>query len=76
MPIFYKKTLNCGCTILALTTHKEDDIFILGGHSYKYICDKCKLHYSENEIEDRLEHIYMNDNKITKNDNNEWRKIK
>ena len=38
MPIFYKKTLSCGCTIIALTVRKENDTFELGGHSYNYIC--------------------------------------
>lgn len=76
MPIFYKKTLNCGCTVIALTVRKKNDTFELGGHSYNYICVECKSNLSEDLLDDRLENIYKNDDKILKNNTNNWIEIK
>ena len=75
MTIFYKKTLNCGCTIIALTVRKKNDTFELGGHSYNYICIDCKLKLSEELLDDRLENIYKNDDKVSKDGDN-WIEIK
>lgn len=75
MPIFYKKTLNCGCTIVALTRDKQNDTFILCDHSYNYVCIECKSNFTKKILDDRLQNIYKNDNKILNNDNN-WIEIK
>lgn len=72
MPRFYKKTLKCGCVILALTTSKENDIYLLGGHNYYFICPMCKLTKTEKSLDDRLEKIYRIDYKITETDKNGW----
>ena len=74
MPIFYKKTLECGCIIIALTAEKVDDGYLLGGHSYYVICNECKLNLSEETLDERLEDMYNNDNKISINYNN-WIQI-
>jgi hypothetical protein len=77
MPIFYKKTLPCGCAIIALTvSHVTSDTYLLGGHTYNYICLECKLNLSEELLDDRLENIYKNDNLVSKNNNNNWIIIK
>lgn len=72
MAIFYKKTLNCGCVILALTSRKENDTYFLGGHNYYFICPMCKLTKSEKSLDDRLEKIYQHDYKISEADKNGW----
>lgn len=72
MGIFYQKTLNCGCSIIALTASKENDTFILGGHNYSHICNECKQNMSEDVIDDRLEEMYKNDCKISMNCLNGW----
>lgn len=72
MAIFYKKTLNCGCVILALTTSKENDTYLLGGYNYYFICSTCKLTKTEKSLHDRLEKIYSIDYKITETDKNGW----
>lgn len=80
MPIFYKKTLPCGCAIIALTvSHTTNDTFLLGGHSYNYICLECKSKLSEELLANRLENIYKNDNIVQKDGNPgkwDWIKIK
>jgi hypothetical protein len=68
MAKFYTKTLKCGCIIIAVTCNT--DTFI-GGHTYKHICDKCVL-FSEETIDDKLQNIYMTDNRVFKNNNNGW----
>ena len=74
MAIFYKKTLDCGCSIVAFTTSKENDTFTLIGHSYNYICIECKSILTEELLDDRLENIYRNNYKISKNKNS-WIEI-
>lgn len=74
MAIFYKKTLDCGCSIVAFTTSKENDTFILRDHSYNYICNECKSIFTEELLDDRLENIYRNNYKILKNKNS-WIEI-
>lgn len=76
MAIFYKKTLDCGCSIVAFTTSKENDTFILRDHSYNYICNECKLKLSDELLDDRLENIYKNDDKVSKGGDNNWIEIK
>lgn len=77
MPVFYKKTLPCGCAIIALTvSHVTSDTYLLGGHTYNYICLECKLNLSKELLDDRLENIYKNDNLVSKNNNNNWIIIK
>lgn len=77
MPIFYKKTLPCGCAIISLTvSHITSETFLLGGHSYNYICMECKSKLSEKLLEDRLENIYKNDNVVPKGGDNNWIEIK
>jgi hypothetical protein len=74
MAIFYKKTLDCGCAIVAFTMSKENDTFTLIGHSYNYICIECKSILTEELLDDRLENIYRNNYKISKNKNS-WIEI-
>ena len=71
----YKKTLNCGCSILAFNVNMVNDILILGCHNYDYICNGCKLFFSEESLVERIDFILRNDYKIYKNDKNNWIKI-
>ena len=77
MPIFYKKTLACGCAIIALTvSHITSDTFLLGGHTYNYICLECKSKLTEELLDDRLENIYKNEKVVTKGGDDNWIEIK
>jgi hypothetical protein len=67
MPYFHKKTLQCGCIILAFRVYKVNDAWILGGHDYYNICNKCKLNFSEELVDEILEDICSNDDKTSKN---------
>lgn len=72
MFLFYKKTIECGCIVIALTECKDNDIFILDGHNYASICNDCTLNISEEILYERLENMSKNDNKITDNEYNGW----
>ena len=73
MPYFYKKILDCGCTILAFKSYaEEDNTYHLGAHQYHYICNECKSTFSEEVIEYRLEYIFRNDYKTSKSAPNDW----
>jgi len=72
MPLFYKKTLNCGCIITAFNSNIVTNIIYLSGHNYYYICNECKLNFPKELLDDRLDNIYRNDYKITKNNTKNW----
>lgn len=69
---FYKKTMECGCIVIALSNCKNKDILILDGHNYTFICNECTLNTSSEILYERLENMHKNDNKITDNENNGW----
>lgn len=76
MPKFYTKKLNCGCKILAFQTGVKNDKVILDGHNYNYVCELCKFNLSQEDLEDRLEHVCDNDYEICVYNMNNWIQIK
>lgn len=74
MPIIYKKTLCCGCTIISIVSYMKKDIIFIGSHKYNYICQEC-VNLSYEILDERLEDIQHNDNVTSENNNNGWKKI-
>ena len=71
MCIFYNKTLFCGCKIVAAQSREDITSIYIVGHCYKNICNKC-INMSEQELNNRLEKIRENDNKIFVSVVNGW----
>ena len=63
MCILYIKSLYCGCKIIACQSREENNCIYIVNHSYKWICDKC-INLPGEQIDERLENIKNNDNKI------------
>lgn len=63
MCILYIKSLYCGCKIIACQSREENNCIYIVNHSYKWICDKC-IKLPGKKIDERLEDIKNNDNKI------------
>lgn len=71
MGIFYNKTLLCGCQIVAAKSREENNCIFIINHTYKWICSKC-INLSDKIIDNRLENIKKNDNKIYVSFINGW----
>jgi hypothetical protein len=63
MCIFYSKSLNCGCLIIAWHFRKDGNTIILTGHDYKRFCNKC-VNLSDNELDNRLNNFKKNNYKL------------
>ena len=63
MAIFFIKSLFCGCKIIACQSREEPKCLHIVNHSYKWICDNC-INLSHEKLDERLENIKKNDNKI------------
>jgi len=62
MPKKFHKIKECGCIIQAITCGciNNDKMYLLGGHKYYIICDKCKQ--DEESGNDTLYDMWINDN--------------
>jgi len=63
MCIFYSKSLDCGCVIIAWHFRRDGNTIILSGHDYKRICNKC-VELPDYELDNRLNNFKKNNYKI------------
>lgn len=74
MCIFFVKTLYCGCKILAVQSREDAKCIYIVNHTYKNICDNC-IQLPEEKLDERLENMKKNDNKIYVSLVNGWSHI-
>ena len=79
MCIFYAKSLDCGCVVIAWHFRRDKNIIILSGHSYKIICNKC-LNLTDDDLDKRLNKFKNNNYKLYSNENsvlysNGWKNL-
>ena len=67
MCIFYSKSLDCGCIIIAWHFRRDGNTIILSGHAYKKICNKCN-DLSDDVLDNRLKKFKNNNYKIYSKD--------